>query len=42
VGNFLYGRLGYAIALLAVFIVSTLILLKIISSLWSEKANNSY
>jgi Na+/proline symporter len=37
VGNFLYGRLGYAIALLAVFIVSTLILLKIISSLWSEK-----
>ena len=35
VGNFLYGRTGYALALLAVFAVSGLVLLWVISHLWS-------
>lgn len=36
VGNFLYGRTGYAYALLAVFIVSGLALLYVINRLWSN------
>ena len=35
VGNFLYGRTGYALALLAVFILSGLVLLRVINILWS-------
>jgi Na+/proline symporter len=34
VGNFLYGRTGYALALLAVFVVSGLVLLRVINILW--------
>jgi solute:Na+ symporter, SSS family len=36
VGNFLYGRYGYAFGLLAVFVVSLLILLWVINYLWSS------
>jgi hypothetical protein len=36
VGNFLYGRLGYAFALLAVFVVSGLVLLYVVHALWSD------
>ncbi|HVN77837.1 MAG TPA: sodium:solute symporter family protein [Terriglobia bacterium] len=36
VGNFLYGRLNYAGLLLAVFIVSGLILLRVINRLWTS------
>jgi Na+/proline symporter len=38
VGNFLYGRYGYALALGAVFVTSGLILLKVISKLWTGKS----
>jgi hypothetical protein len=41
VGNFLYGRLGYAIALLAVFMVSGLVLLSIVRRLWSGGAEEA-
>lgn len=34
VGNFLYGRLGYAFFLLAVFVVSGLVLLRVMQRLW--------
>jgi Na+/proline symporter len=34
VGNFLYGRLGYAFALLAVFIASGAILIRVVNRLW--------
>lgn len=37
VGNFLYGRLNYALFLLVVFIASGLVLLYVIHALWSEK-----
>ena len=36
VGNFLYGRTGYAVGLLLVFIVSGLALLYVINRLWSH------
>jgi Na+/proline symporter len=36
VGNFLYGRLNYAFALLAVFIVSSLVLIRVVNRLWSN------
>jgi solute:Na+ symporter, SSS family len=36
VGNFLYGRLTYAFILLAVFIVSGSVLLRVISRLWAK------
>jgi Na+/proline symporter len=36
VGNFLYGRLNYAALLLVVFIVSGLVLLRVINRLWSS------
>jgi len=39
IGNFLYGRNDYGVALLAVFIVSSLTLLKVVSRLWA--ANSS-
>ena len=35
VGNFLYGRTGYGLALLAVFVVSGLVLLRVINRLWA-------
>ena len=35
VGNFLYGRTGYALALLAVFAAATAVLLYVINRLWS-------
>ena len=38
IGNFLYGRWTYAFALLALFIVSGLVLLYVIRTLWSGKA----
>ncbi len=34
VGNFLYGRNGYGFALLAVFVVSTAVLLHVVNRLW--------
>jgi hypothetical protein len=34
VGNFLYGRMNYAFALLAVFSVSAVILIQVIRRLW--------
>lgn len=38
VGNFLYGRMGYAYGLLAVFIVSGLVLIRVINILWTGPA----
>ncbi len=35
VGSFLYGRINYAIFLLAVFIISGLVLLRVINRLWA-------
>jgi hypothetical protein len=35
VGNFLYGRLSYGLALLAVFSVSGLVLLAVVRRLWA-------
>jgi Na+/proline symporter len=37
VGNFLYGRMGYAAALFMVFLVSTAAILAVINRLWSGK-----
>ena len=37
VGNFLYGRIGYAWLLLGVFIISGLILVYVINEVWSEE-----
>jgi SSS family solute:Na+ symporter len=34
VGNFLYGRMNYALMLLAVFIVSGLVLLRVVNRVW--------
>jgi hypothetical protein len=34
VGNFLYGRTNYALALLAIFLVSGTVLLRIVQRLW--------
>jgi hypothetical protein len=34
VGNFLYGRLGYAIALTVVFVVTSAIVVRVMSTLW--------
>lgn len=36
IGNFLYGRMAYGFALLAVFVVSGVILLSVIRRLWSS------
>jgi Na+/proline symporter len=35
VGNFLYGRMGYAVALLAVLLVSGTVLVRVINRLWT-------
>jgi Na+/proline symporter len=37
VGNFLYGRLNYALMLLVLFIASALVLLFVVHALWSDK-----
>ena len=37
IGNFLYGRMGYAWILTGVFLVSGLVLLKVINHLWDSK-----
>jgi len=36
VGNFLYGRTTYALALLGVFVLSGLVLLRVVNRLWSK------
>jgi Na+/proline symporter len=36
VGQFIYGRYGYGLALLAVFVVSLLVLLRVVNRLWSS------
>jgi solute:Na+ symporter, SSS family len=38
VGNFIYGRTGYGLALLAVFVASALVLLGVVNRLWSSKS----
>ncbi|MBO0857152.1 MAG: Na+:solute symporter [Chloracidobacterium sp.] len=40
VGNLLYGRYGYALALGAVFLISGSILLKVINNLWTAKSEH--
>ncbi len=35
VGNFLYGRMGYAFGLLAVLVVSSIVLIQVVRKLWS-------
>src|SRR3984957_5365366 len=35
VGNFLYGRVGYAIALMAIFVVTGVILIRVVNRLWA-------
>ncbi len=37
VGNFLYGRTGYALGMLAVFVVCSAVLLYVIRQLWSDR-----
>jgi solute:Na+ symporter, SSS family len=39
VGNFLYGRMSYALALLVVFILSGLVLLRVSNRLWTDKTS---
>jgi hypothetical protein len=34
VGNFLYGRIGYAVALLVTFLVSGAVLVRVVNRLW--------
>ncbi len=36
IGNFLYGRTGYALGLLVVVIASGLVLLSVVRTLWSD------
>ena len=36
IGNFLYGRIPQAIVLLAVFIISGLILIRVVNKLWTN------
>jgi 1,4-dihydroxy-2-naphthoate octaprenyltransferase len=38
VGNFLYGRIGYGAALAGVFVASGLVLLRVVTRLWSTKS----
>jgi SSS family solute:Na+ symporter len=42
VGNFLYGRLGYGFLMLSVFVVSGLVLLRIVTRLWSGQDEAEY
>ena len=41
VGNFLYGRMTYALALLAVFGVSAVIVIWLVRNLWSGGAEEA-
>ncbi len=41
VGNFLYGRMGYALGLLAVFAVSAIIVIWLVRNLWSGGAEEA-
>ncbi|HEY8460826.1 MAG TPA: Na+:solute symporter, partial [Blastocatellia bacterium] len=41
VGNFLYGRYAYALALGATFVISGIILLKVINKLWTTKGEHA-
>lgn len=36
VGNFLYGRYGYALALLGIFLISGIVVLRVINKLWTD------
>ncbi len=36
IGNFLYGRINYALVLLAVFIVSGVVLIKVVNKFWTN------
>ena len=38
VGNFLYGRYDYAFSLLAVFLISGIVLIKVVNNLWTHKS----
>jgi SSS family solute:Na+ symporter len=42
VGNFLYGRLGYGFIMLGTFVVSFLVLLRIVRRLWSRQDEGEY
>ncbi len=39
VGNFLYGKYDYAFSLLAVFLISGVVLIKVVNNLWSHKSD---
>jgi SSS family solute:Na+ symporter len=41
VGNFLYGRMTYAFGLLAVFIVSGVVLLRVVNRLWNDSKSEA-
>jgi Na+/proline symporter len=41
IGNFLYGRINYALILLAVFIVSGIILIKVVNKLWTNSKSTA-
>ncbi len=41
IGNFLYGRITYALILLVVFIISGLILIKVVNKLWTNSKSTA-
>ena len=41
VGNFLYGRTGYALALAAIFVVSALVVVRVMTTLWSDSGSSA-
>jgi solute:Na+ symporter, SSS family len=41
VGNFLYGRMGYAAALGAVFVICGLIVIRVLNTLWMDSARTA-
>ena len=41
VGNFLYGRTGYALALAAIFVVSALLVVRVMTTLWSDSGSSA-
>ncbi|MEK6552449.1 MAG: Na+:solute symporter, partial [Bacteroidota bacterium] len=41
IGNFLYGRINYALILLAVFIVSGVILIKVVNKFWTNSKSTA-
>jgi solute:Na+ symporter, SSS family len=36
IGNFLYGRYGYALALLGIFLISGTVVLRVVNKLWTD------